>query len=74
MRMWPVVPNGTFRELQMADSVTGNDGEQVKLPAGTHIQILNWPRHRNPDLWEDPHRFNPDRFVRGKILLPLLNQ
>ena len=33
------------------------------VPAGTEIYISPYFIHRNPDLWEDPDRFNPDRFA-----------
>jgi len=32
------------------------------LPAGTEIYIPPYFIQRNPSLWEDPERFNPDRF------------
>lgn len=62
LRLWPAVPNGTFRELQFDDVVTGPDGEDVQLKKGTFVQICTWSRHRNPDLWgDDVNEFNPDR-------------
>lgn len=32
------------------------------VPAGTEIYISPYFIHRHPNLWEDPDRFNPDRF------------
>merc|ERR1712187_386888 len=62
MRLWPAVANGTFRQLQFADSVTGEGGQEVMLPQGTFINVNNWTRHRNPDLWgDDVDHFNPHR-------------
>jgi len=62
LRLWPAVPNGTFRELQFDDYVKGASGKDVLLKAGTYVQICTWSRHRNPDLWgEDVLEFNPDR-------------
>ena len=61
LRMWPSVPNGTFRELQHDDVVVGRDGKLVTLPKGTQINIPPWLLHTNPDLWVDPEVFNPDR-------------
>jgi hypothetical protein len=37
--LWPVVPNGTFRELQFDDFVTGPDGEELPLKKGTFLQV-----------------------------------
>lgn len=32
------------------------------VPAGTEIYISPYFIQRHPDLWEDPHRFDPERF------------
>ena len=66
LRLWPAVANGTFRELQYNDTVIGPNGKEVELPKGTYIQITNWMRHRNKNLWgEDADKFNPDREWQG---------
>ena len=62
LRMWPALANGTYRELETDDTLIGHNGEKVEVPKGTYCQIINWTRHRNPDLWgEDVHIFNPHR-------------
>eukprot|EP01065_Artemidia_motanka_P040797 TRINITY_DN5184_c0_g2_i1.p1 TRINITY_DN5184_c0_g2~~TRINITY_DN5184_c0_g2_i1.p1 ORF type:complete len:589 (+),score=198.43 TRINITY_DN5184_c0_g2_i1:81-1847(+) len=62
LRLWPAVPNGTYRELEHDDWVHGENGERVHLPKGTFVQLLNWSRHRNPALWgPDVDTYNPDR-------------
>jgi cytochrome P450 len=62
LRKWPVVPNGTFREITEDDYITGVDGGQVRVAAGTYVQITNWMRHRSKELWgEDALHFNPER-------------
>ncbi|CAE7843340.1 CYP714A1 [Symbiodinium necroappetens] len=62
LRLWPAVANGTFRRLQFADTVKGADGREVHLPKGTLINIVNWSRHRNPEIWgQDANDFNPYR-------------
>ena len=61
LRMWPALANGTYRELEKDESIHGIDNELVTVPKGTYCQIINWTRHRNPDLWEDPNTFNPER-------------
>lgn len=33
------------------------------VPAGAHIFISPYLLHRNPRFWEDPERFDPDRFA-----------
>eukprot|EP00930_Biecheleria_cincta_P059218 TRINITY_DN44978_c0_g1_i1.p1 TRINITY_DN44978_c0_g1~~TRINITY_DN44978_c0_g1_i1.p1 ORF type:complete len:617 (-),score=92.27 TRINITY_DN44978_c0_g1_i1:36-1886(-) len=62
LRMWPAVANGTFRQLHFQEQVTGASNNQVALPKGTLVNIVNWSRHRNPQLWgQDADRFNPFR-------------
>lgn len=62
LRLWTSIPNGTFRELTEDDYILGRYGKQVKIPKGTYVQIPNWTRHRNPELWGyDVNTFNPDR-------------
>jgi len=66
LRLWPAVTNGTFREILFDDYITGPNGEDVKLPKGTYVRIVNWSRHRNPELWgPDADKFNPDRDFQG---------
>jgi len=63
LRMWPALANGTYRELEKDEEIHGlNDKDgKVKLKKGTYCQVINWTRHRNPELWEDPDIFNPER-------------
>ena len=34
-----------------------------RLPAGTLVIVSPWVRHRDPAVWDDPARFDPDRFL-----------
>jgi len=62
LRLFPSVPNGTFRQLQYDDQIKGRDGKMVTLPKGTHINISVWNLHNNDRLWgKDVGEFNPDR-------------
>ena len=61
LRLHTAVPNGTFRELIEDDVIKGKNGD-IKLSKGTYVQIFNYSRHLNPELWgEDSYDFNPDR-------------
>ena len=40
------------------------------VPAGTEIYISPYLIQRHPALWEDPDRFNPDRFGPRKVTRP----
>jgi len=69
LRLWPAVANGTFREIQFDDYITGPDGKDVLIKKGTHVQIANWSRHRNPELWgPDANEFSPDREFKNNEL------
>ena len=35
----------------------------VTIPKGTQVIPLLHAVHMNPNLWEDPERFNPERFL-----------
>jgi cytochrome P450 len=59
MRLYPPIW-GFFRQ------VTGDyalDGEAI--PAGHVIAMSQWVTHRDPDLWPDPDRFDPERWADG---------
>lgn len=62
LRLWPVVPNGTFRQLSFEDKVKGPGGRMVTLPKGTIVQVTTIGRHRSKENWgDDANVFNPDR-------------
>ena len=61
LRLWPALANGTYRELERDETIHGINNELVTLEKGTYVQLMNWTRHRNPELWENPDTFNPER-------------
>ena len=69
LRLWPAVADGTHRELEYDTEVTAPNGDFVTLAKGTYVQIPNWSRHRNPELWgDDADQFNPLRDFQEKEL------
>jgi cytochrome P450 len=56
LRMYP--PGHTL--VRKASVDTELLGRQV--PAGRIVAVSVWGIHHNPDVWPDPHRFDPDRF------------
>jgi cytochrome P450 len=60
MRMYPAVwllP----RIAQQDDEIGG-----YHVPAGADVLICPYTLHRHPDFWDDPDRFDPERFAPGR--------
>jgi cytochrome P450 len=57
MRLYP--PAHTMaREPIAPDYILGH-----RIPAGAIVLIAPWLIHRKASLWDQPHRFNPERFT-----------
>jgi cytochrome P450 len=56
LRLCPPAP--AIGRMAMKDAVV--DGYRV--PAGTNVVVGIYALHRDPELWDDPYRFDPDRF------------
>lgn len=59
LRLHPPGPLLSWSRLSIRDSVV--DGRHV--PAGTTAMVNMWAIMRDPEIWEDPLQFNPDRFM-----------
>ena len=57
MRLFPPVPRIPMRQARATDTLCG-----VTIPAGAHVVVAPWVLHRHRALWDDPERFDPDRF------------
>lgn len=60
MRLYPAVwllP----RKALAADEIGG-----YRVPAGADVVLCPYTLHRHPDFWEDPDRFDPERFAKGR--------
>lgn len=64
MRLYPPVWS-FFRVSEKEDEFEG-----YKIPAKASIMICPYALHRNPDIWENPEQFDPNRFenenMKGK--------
>lgn len=59
LRLHPPGPLLSWSRLSIRDSVV--DGHHV--PAGTTAMVNMWAIMRDPEVWNDPFKFNPDRFL-----------
>ncbi|KAL0428696.1 UNVERIFIED_CONTAM: cytochrome [Sesamum radiatum] len=59
LRLHPPGPLLSWSRLSIRDSVV--DGYEV--PAGTTAMVNMWAIMRDPQIWDDPLRFIPDRFL-----------
>jgi cytochrome P450 len=60
MRLFP--PAHTIgRQPIASDHILGHH-----IPAGAEVLIMPWLIHRKPQLWENPERFDPERFSSAR--------
>lgn len=57
MRLYPPAHTMAFRAAQQDDEICG-----MKVPKGSTVTIIPWLVHRHRELWENPERFDPERF------------
>jgi cytochrome P450 len=57
MRLYPPVP------LYQRDAVADDTLAGMRIPAGTRVMLFPYATHRHPDFWEQPERFDPDRWL-----------
>ena len=58
LRLRSPIPVGAVRVLNEPLTIAGHD-----LPAGTTILVDAWGLHHDPELYPDPERFAPERFL-----------
>ncbi|XP_060524485.1 cytochrome P450 4C1-like [Cylas formicarius] len=57
LRLYPSVP---FIGRELSEDVVTSKGI---IPKGTQVDIHIYGLHRNPKVWTDPNKFDPDRFL-----------
>jgi unspecific monooxygenase len=61
LRLWPTVP-AYLREAR-TDTMLGG---QYRMQQGDWAMVLLPQSHRDPKVWQEPDRFDPDRFAPGQ--------
>src|SRR5262245_43721148 len=57
LRLYPPSP------VQPRDPVTDQLLGGVQVSPGTYLMLFPYATHRHPEFWDDPERFDPDRFL-----------
>ncbi|HTX50439.1 MAG TPA: cytochrome P450 [Caulobacteraceae bacterium] len=58
MRLYPPAPGLSARVALEADEIAG-----ARIPKGGTVVVSSWVLHRHRLLWDNPERFDPDRFL-----------
>jgi cytochrome P450 len=65
-RLYPPVPLLVPHESHTACKIAG-----YEIPANTRMSVNVWGMGRDPRIWEDPLKYNPERFTKGSPLANL---
>jgi cytochrome P450 len=60
LRLYPAAP------IYARDAIAGDRIDGFDVPAGAAVILSPYYTHRHPDFWEEPERFDPDRWTREK--------
>ncbi|GMJ08492.1 cytochrome P450, family 82, subfamily C, polypeptide 4 [Hibiscus trionum] len=69
LRLHPPAPLSAPREAMEDCTIAG-----FHVPAGTHLVLNLWKLHRDPNIWQKPLDFLPDRFVKDHANLDVRGQ
>jgi len=57
LRLYPILPD-VIRKVVKPFTLRGHE-----IPVGVHVGVSIAAAHTNPEVFPDPHTFNPDRFI-----------
>jgi cytochrome P450 len=57
LRLYPPSP------VQPRDPVADQDLGSLRVSPGTYVMLFPYATHRHPEFWDEPERFDPDRFL-----------
>ncbi|KAJ4702076.1 putative Cytochrome P450 [Melia azedarach] len=69
MRLQPTIPLLLPRETMEKCSIDG-----YEIPARTRVYVNIWAIGRDPEVWDEPERFDPDRFMGSSSSIDLKGQ
>lgn len=61
LRLYPPV------SVVVRQAATGQMVHDVPVPAKSLVVVSPYATHRHPDFWEEPERFDPERFRSGRM-------
>ncbi|KAG1673016.1 hypothetical protein FOA52_005946 [Chlamydomonas sp. UWO 241] len=64
MRLYPHPPV-LLRRALVEDELTTTKGDKYKVVKGQDVMISVYNIHHSPAVWDEPERFNPERFEGG---------
>jgi hypothetical protein len=67
LRFYPPITDFISREA-LEDYRYEKDGKVFIIPKGTGVNIGVYQLHHDPNHWEEPEKFIPDRFMKDKTL------
>jgi cytochrome P450 len=60
LRLYPPSP------AQPRDPIVDQSLGSVRVQPGTYLLLFPYATHRHPEFWDEPDRFDPDRFLPGR--------
>lgn len=62
LRIMPPVGLVPGRQCPEETLVTDSEGNEYLIPKDSYVSYSIWSVHRDPKIWNEPDKFNPDRF------------